>query len=259
MPVSRIGRPPGSVAGEPVGQSARGDRDRELGAGADERHEEREKGEREDEVDAELGRVGDRRAGQEAGERREVPHHEEAQLDAEHEGEGALLRRGDDAEGLVGEEEGGDRALAPAEVDLATEREAVEQVPHVEEERREHDLEPRRPGREEPDGAELGAAREDEHRQRLRLEQREAGAAGRDRIGEAERDHAEPERREGPEAAAEGAIVSGRIWRPTLVGAWAEPTGEARGAPARAGNSETPPAAASGGVSDEGVPAGGDS
>jgi len=175
--------------GEPVGQSARSDRDRELRSGPHERYEEREKGEREDEVDAELCRVGDRCAGQEAGERRRVPHHEEAQLDAEHEGEGALLPGGDDAEGLVGEEEGGDRALAAAEVDLTTEREAVEQVPHVEEKRGEHDLETRRPDREEPDGAELGAAREDEHRQRLGLEERQAGAARRDRIGEAERDH----------------------------------------------------------------------
>ena len=50
-----------------------------------------------------------------------------------------------DAEGLIGEEEGSGRALPPAEIELASERDAVEQMADVEEERRQHDARPAAP------------------------------------------------------------------------------------------------------------------
>ena len=71
IPVSRIGRPPGSTRASPIGEGARGDGDGELDARADERHEQREEREREDEVDAELLR--DRGSRHRAGTRRAWP------------------------------------------------------------------------------------------------------------------------------------------------------------------------------------------
>ena len=102
-------------------------------------------------------------------------------------------------------------------------------------------------GGEEPDGAELGAAREDEHRERLRLDEREPGAAGRDGVGERERDDAEPERRQGQEAAPERAVVAAAPSIRSILralGAVAIGDGDRK--------RETPPAAASGGVSEWG-------
>ena len=89
------------------------DCDAELRARAHERHEEREKGEREDEVDADLLRVGDRGAEQRPRERGQVPHDEQAQLGAEQEPEGALVPGDDDSERLVGEEVGPDGRRQP--------------------------------------------------------------------------------------------------------------------------------------------------
>ena len=89
-----------------------------------------------------------------------------------------LPRGGDDAEGLVREEERRHRALAAGQRELAAERHPVEDVADVQEERRQHDLEPGRAGGEEPDGAELGAAGEDERRQRLGLERARARRCG---------------------------------------------------------------------------------
>ena len=130
-------------------------------------------------------------------------HHEEAQLRAEEERERTLARPCDHPEGLVGEEERRNGALPPGQRELAAERQPVEHVPHVEEQRREHDLEPGGACGEQADGAQLGAAREDEDRERLRLDQREPGGARRDGIGEAEGNDPEPERRQDPEAPGE--------------------------------------------------------
>ena len=116
-PGDQDGQAAREAAGEHERERAGADGDGELDPGADERDEEGQEGEREDQVDAELGRVGDRRAEQEAAERGEVPHHEEAELDAEQKRERPLLRRRGDAEGLVGEEERRDRALAPRQVE----------------------------------------------------------------------------------------------------------------------------------------------
>ena len=87
-------------------------------------------------------------------------------------------------------------------------RDAVEQMADVEEKRRQDDLGPCRARREQADGGELGAAGEDERRKRLRLDERETCAAGRDGIRERERNDAEPERHHREEAASERAVVS---------------------------------------------------
>ena len=144
MPVSRIGSPPGRIRASPSARTPEATRDGELDPGVEKRHEQGEKREREDQVDPESRRIGDRRPEQEAGERRHVPHHEEAQLRAEQEGERALARARDDAERLVREEERRHWALARRQRELAAERDAVENVPHVEEQRRQHDLQARR-------------------------------------------------------------------------------------------------------------------
>ena len=119
----------------------------------------------------------------------------------------SLVRRRD-AEGLVGEEERCDRPLPAAEVELTPERDAVEEMPDVEQERRQDDARPGRPRREQPDGGELGAAGEDEERERLRLDERQPCAAGGDRIGERKGNDAEPERHHREEAPSERAVVS---------------------------------------------------
>ena len=98
--------PPGKLACSRPGNRPGDDCDAELGACAHERHEEREKGEREDEIDADLLRVGDRGAEQRPRERGQVPGDEQAQLGAEQEPEGALVPGDDDSERLVGEEVG---------------------------------------------------------------------------------------------------------------------------------------------------------
>ena len=162
MPVTSTGRPPGSASWSAEGQEPREHGDAELDPGAEHRHEQRQEREREDQVDAELGRVGNRRSEQEAAERGEVPGDEQAELDAEQERERPLAGARGDAERLVGEEEGRDRPLTAAEIELAPDRDAVEQMADVEEERRQDDARPGRPRCEQPDGGELGAAGEDE-------------------------------------------------------------------------------------------------
>src|SRR5207248_3934642 len=70
-------------------------------------------------------------------------------------------------------------------------------------ERRQHDLQPARAAPEQPDRAHLGAACEDEQRQRLCLEERKPRVAREHRIRKAERGHPEPERRHRAEAVTE--------------------------------------------------------
>src|SRR4051794_41452432 len=104
---------------EREGEKPGENRDSELDPRTEQRHEQGEEREREDEVDAELRRVGNRGAEQEAAQRREVPGDEQAQLDAEQEGECTLAGSRGDPERLVGEEEGCDRPLPATEVELA--------------------------------------------------------------------------------------------------------------------------------------------
>ena len=111
MPVSEHGEAARQRLVEREGQEPREHGDPELDPGAEHRHEQGQEREREDQVDAELGRVGNRRTEQEAAERGEVPGDEEAELDAEQKRERPLAGARGDAEGLVGEEEGGDRPL----------------------------------------------------------------------------------------------------------------------------------------------------
>ena len=111
MPVMRTGSPPGSTRWSPRASSPENTatpssiRVRSIGT---RRRQERE---REDQVDAELGRVGNRGSEQEAAARGDVPGDEQAELDTEQERERPLARARGDAERLVGEEEGRDRPL----------------------------------------------------------------------------------------------------------------------------------------------------
>jgi len=111
---------------------------------------------------------------------------------------------------------------------------------------------------EQPDGGELGAAREDERRERLRLDEREARAARRDRVGKRERDDAEPERHHREESAPERAVARVRVHPLDPRDAADGPVRAAKAVrhdvPSHGGGRtnerETPPAAASGGVSE---------
>ena len=118
MPVTRTGRPPGSAWWSPRARSPENTATPSSMRVRIDRHEQRQEREREDQVDAELRRVGNRRPEQEPAERGEVPGHEQAELDAEQERERPLAGARGDAERLVGEEEGRDRPLPAAEIEL---------------------------------------------------------------------------------------------------------------------------------------------
>ena len=140
----------------------------------------------------------------------------------------------------------GHGALALAEREAPSERDAVERVADVEKQRREHDLETGGARREEADGAELGAPGKDEEGEGLCLDEGEPGAAGGDRVGDGEGGDPEPERREGQEATPEGAVSLRCPHRPILF-------------PTRAGRKVKRPRLRLPGAFQMGVPRGGDS
>ena len=146
-----------------------------------------------------------------------------------------------DAEGLVGEEEARDRHLGRCQRDLPGERQPVQHVTHVQQERGEDDREATGRGGEQARGADLGATGEDEERERLSLDDRETGTPGGHRVGKPEGDHAEPERGHRPEAGPESFAPSVRHGR-----SLSDPSGESFRQPSP--QTKTPPAAAPGGV-----------
>jgi hypothetical protein len=72
----------------------------------------------------------------------------------------------------VGQQVRADHTLAARHRHDPPERHAVQHVAHVEQERRQHDLEPADAAAEQADRAHLGTAREHEQRERLRLDDR---------------------------------------------------------------------------------------
>ena len=134
------------------------------------------------------------RAEERSDERRGVPRHEEAQLGAEQELERPLASSGNDAVCLVGQEVRGRGPPPAGQWNAPAERQPVEDVADVQQERREDDLDRCGACPEQPRRAHLRAPGEHERGERLGLEDGESGVARDHGIGDAERRDSEPER-----------------------------------------------------------------